>query len=254
MASTEQWGAFLHQCLAHRIDVADFKNLSRLLFKRNPIAQGALIDVVLETRLAAGIKWDPLLPLYIDGLCKMSKLQISTVLAALLKHSSIHEKPGTDAAAAKQKQKCYTLMTDIRVIQDAMLAVSTGHAPKSLSETAGTFLAIADWIHAVVSWHHGQMNASQQAEGLMSSPDAVSLFESLGILLAAVSGTEKGLQVLSSDSNEGKLVARLPNSSGRLTRRRVEGEIGTRAFGVSAPLCGLVAAAEEQARCAAEGV
>ncbi|KAG2420630.1 hypothetical protein HFD88_000243 [Aspergillus terreus] len=203
MASTEQWGEFLHQCLAHRIDVADFKNLSRLLFKRNPIAPGALIDVVLETRLAAGIKWDPLLPLYIDGLCKMGKLQISTVLAALLKHSSIHEKPDADAAPAKQKQKCYTLMTDIRVIQDAMLAVSTGHAPKSLSETAGTFLAIADWIHAVVSWHHGQMNASQQAEGLMSSPDAVSLFESLGILLAAVSGTEKGLRVLSSDSNEG---------------------------------------------------
>lgn len=206
MASSEQWRAFLHQCLVHRIDVTEFKNLSRLLLKRNPIAPSALIDVVLETRLAAGIKWDPLLPLYIDGLCKMGKVQISAVLAALLKHSSIHDKPRSadgDAAQTKLKQKCYTLMTDIRVIQDAMLAVSTGHAPKSLSETTGTFFAIVDWIHAVISWHHDRMNASQQADGLMNSPDAVSLFESLGILLAALSGTEKGLQVLSSDSNEG---------------------------------------------------
>jgi mediator of RNA polymerase II transcription subunit 5 len=33
----------------------------------------------------------------------------------------------------------------------------------------------------------------------MGDPDAVSLFESLGILLAALSGTGKGLEVLSSD-------------------------------------------------------
>ena len=33
--------------------------------------------------------------------------------------------------------------------------------------------------------------------------DAVSLFESLGILLAALSGTAKGLEVLSADSHEG---------------------------------------------------
>ncbi|KAL4889650.1 mediator of RNA polymerase II transcription subunit 5 [Aspergillus ambiguus] len=205
MTSHGQWRTFLHQCLVHRIDVAEFKNLSRLLFKRNPIAPSALIDALLETRLATGVKWDPLLPLYIDGLCKMGKVQISTILVSLLKHSSIHDKPRSPAADSpqgKKKHNCYTLMTDIRVIQDAMLAVSTGHAPKALSETTGTFSAIVDWIHAVVAWHNSQMSASQQADGLMSSPDAVSLFESLGILLAAVSGTEKGLQVLSSDSNE----------------------------------------------------
>ncbi|THC92315.1 hypothetical protein EYZ11_008209 [Aspergillus tanneri] len=93
-------------------------------------------------------------------------------------------------------------MTDIRVIQDAMLSVSTGHAPKSLTESLGIFSAIVDWIQAVVSWHHNHVDTNQQTGGLISSPDAVSLFESLGILFAALSGTSKGLDVLSSESHE----------------------------------------------------
>ncbi|KAF9888234.1 mediator complex subunit [Aspergillus nanangensis] len=205
MTSSEQWRTFLHQCLMHRIDAAEFKNLSKLLFKRHPIAPTALLDVLLETRLAAGVKWDPLLPLYIDSLCKLEKAPISTVLISLLKHSSIHDRPQSpesDTRPGKKKSKCYTLMTDIRVIQDAMLAVSTGHAPKFLSEAIGTFSAIVDWIQAVVSWHSNHLSPDQQTGGLMGSPDAVSLFESLGILLAALSGTGRGLEVLSSPSHE----------------------------------------------------
>ena len=94
-------------------------------------------------------------------------------------------------------------MTDIRVIQDAMLSVSTGSTPKSLAEAVGIFSAIIDWIQAVVAWHNNHIDPSQQTGGLMSSPDAVSLFESLGILLTALSGTGKGIEVLSSDSHEG---------------------------------------------------
>ncbi|KAB8075576.1 mediator of RNA polymerase II transcription subunit 5 [Aspergillus leporis] len=205
MTSSEQWGTFLHQCLMRRIDAAEFRNLSRLLFRRSPIAEGALLDVLLEIRLATGIKWDPLIPLYIDCLCKMNKVQTSTVLTSLLKHSSIHDKPqspGSEAVQSKTNSKCYTLMTDIRVIQDAMLSVSAGSAPKTLAEAAGIFSAIVDWFQAVVAWHNNHIDPSQQTGGLMSSPDAVTLFESLGILLAALSGTGKGIEVLSSDSHE----------------------------------------------------
>ncbi|KAE8321680.1 mediator of RNA polymerase II transcription subunit 5 [Aspergillus sergii] len=205
MTSSEQWRAFLHQCLMRRIDAAEFKNLSKILSRRCPIAEGTLLDVLLEIRLATGIKWDPLLPLYIDCLCKMGKVQTSTVLTSLLKYSSIHDKPqcpGSETAQSKKALKCYTLMTDIRVIQDAMLSVSTGSTPKSLAEAVGIFSAIIDWIQAVVAWHNNHIDPSQQTGGLMSSPDAVSLFESLGILLTALSGTGKGIDVLSSDSHE----------------------------------------------------
>ncbi|PWY86256.1 mediator of RNA polymerase II transcription subunit 5 [Aspergillus heteromorphus CBS 117.55] len=205
MTSSEQWGIFLRRCLLHRIDAAEFKSLTRLLLQRCPIAEAPLLDVLLETRLATGIKWDPLLPLYIDCLCKMGLVQTSTVLNCLLKYSSIHDKPqppGQEAVQIKQRQKCYTLMTDIRVVQDAMLSVSTGTTPKTFSEAICIFNAIVDWIQAVVAWHNGHMDASHQTGGLMGSPDAVSLFESLGILLAALSGTGKGLEVLSAVSHE----------------------------------------------------
>ncbi|KAE8348360.1 mediator of RNA polymerase II transcription subunit 5 [Aspergillus coremiiformis] len=204
MTSSEQWGTFLHQCLMHRIDATDFKNLSKLLYRRYPIAEGTLLGVLLEIRLATGIKWDPLLPLYIDCLCKMGKVQTSTVLTSLLKYSSIHDKPqssGSEQGQIGKTPKCYTLMTDIRVIQDAILSVSTGSTPKTLAEAVRIFSATVDWIQAVVAWHTNHIDPSQQAGGLMSSPDAVSLFESLGILLTALSETGKGIEVLSSDSH-----------------------------------------------------
>ncbi|KAE8145501.1 mediator of RNA polymerase II transcription subunit 5 [Aspergillus avenaceus] len=206
MITSEQWGTFLHQCLMRRIDAAEFKDLSKLLSQRYPIMENALLDVLLEIRLATGIKWDPLIPLYIDCLCKTGKVQISVVLTSLLKHSSIHDKPqspSSEAAQSKKSPNCYTLMTDIRVIQDAMLSVSTGSTPKTFREAVSIFSALVDWIQAVVSWHNRHMGSTQQAGGLMGSPDAVSLFESLGILLTVLSGsTGKGVEVLSSDSHE----------------------------------------------------
>nr|A1CGW7.2 RecName: Full=Mediator of RNA polymerase II transcription subunit 5; AltName: Full=Mediator complex subunit 5 [Aspergillus clavatus NRRL 1] len=202
MTAPGQWGTFLHQCLMHRIDATEFKSLLKLMFQKCPITETALLDALLQTRLKSRIKWDPLLPLYIDCLCRMGRVRTSTVLTSLLKYSSIHEDSQPLVPAAKEGSKGYTLMTDIRVIQDAMLSVSTGGTPKTIAEAIAIFFSIIDWIHAVVAWHHSHLDHSQHPGGLMSSPDVVSVFESLGILLAALSGTGKGLEVLSADSHE----------------------------------------------------
>ncbi|EAL90128.2 putative RNA polymerase II mediator complex subunit Nut1 [Aspergillus fumigatus Af293] len=203
MTSPVQWGTFFHQCLLHRIDANEFRNLSKLLLQKCPIAETALLDALLQTRSESRIKWDPLLPLYIDCLCRTGRVRTSTVLTSLLKYSSIHDKPQLSTSEGKDGSKCYTLMTDIRVIQDTMLSVSTGSTPKTNAEAVAIFFAIIDWIHAVASWHNSHFDPGQHSSGIMSSPDVVSLFESLGILLAALSGTGKGLEVLSADSHEG---------------------------------------------------
>lgn len=202
MTSPVQWGTFFHQCLLHRIDANEFRNLSKLLLQKCPIAETALLDALLQTRSESRIKWDPLLPLYIDCLCRTGRVRTSTVLTSLLKYSSIHDKPQLSTSEGKDGSKCYTLMTDIRVIQDTMLSVSTGSTPKTNAEAVAIFFAIIDWIHAVASWHNSHFDPGQHSSGIMSSPDVVSLFESLGILLAALSGTGKGLEVLSADSHE----------------------------------------------------
>ncbi|OJJ03737.1 hypothetical protein ASPVEDRAFT_43233 [Aspergillus versicolor CBS 583.65] len=216
-----QWKTFFHRCLLHHIDAAEFRELSKLLFQRYPINDAPLMDALLATRaVASAVKWDPLLPLYIDSLCKMGYVKISTVLTCLLKCSSVRDKSvsGAEAASdgdadatsasAKQKEdsaskeKCYTLMTDNRVVQDVMLAISTGATAKMpLLEVIHAFSAVADWVLAIVGWHNGLLGAGQPV-GMMGTPDGVLLFESVGILFAALAGTAKGLEVLSADSHE----------------------------------------------------
>lgn len=228
----EQWRKLLHQCLIHRIDANEFRDLAKLLFRRCPLPESTLLDVVLEEArtVTNNVQWDPLLPLYVDALGKLGKVKISTVLQVLLRHSSVVEsssgtssKPQTPTAAAaaaelpeKEKErekekgkektrkgkKVCTFMTDIRIIQDAVMAISAGNAPKTTGEAVQIFTAIAEWIMAVVAWHNNNMDEDRQGGGLMNSPDAVSLFESLGILLAALSGTEKALEALSAENSE----------------------------------------------------
>lgn len=183
----EQWRTFLHRCLTNRIDIDEFTDLSGLLLARSPVKERELLDLLLQTRADSSITWDPLLPLYVDGLCRVGRVKSSSALAGLLRHSSI------------QGDRPSTLMTDIKVVQDVMMFISTGSIPKTVTEAADIYSATVDWIVAVVAW-----NQRDGSPGLMGSPDAVSLFESLGILLAALSGTNKGLEVLSSDFNQGR--------------------------------------------------
>lgn len=191
MAPSDQWRLFLHRCLAHRIEVDEFKDLSKLLLARSPLKEEQLLDLLLDVRASFNTPWDPLLPVYIDGWCKNRQVKSSSALKCLLKHSSIR---GSDGP----KSRASSLMTDVKVIQDVMLAVSAGFIPQLVSEAAELYAAAVEWIEAVVAWHQGS-----ETGGLMNSPDAVSLFESLGILLAALSGTAKGVQVLSSEKHQG---------------------------------------------------
>lgn len=170
--------------------------MTKLMLARSPVKENELLDLLLEARASSAIAWDPLLPVYVDSLCKIGRVKSASALVALLSHSSIR--------GLSTKRKASTLMTDIKVIQDVMMAVSTGSIPRSVAEAADLYAATVEWIVAVVAWHHDSLNG-QQVGGLMSSPDAVSLFESLGILLAALSGTTKGLEMLSSDNRQGVL-------------------------------------------------
>ncbi|KAJ5570869.1 hypothetical protein N7535_004529 [Penicillium sp. DV-2018c] len=212
-ANPEQWRIFLHQCLANRIDIDEFTKLSGLMFARAPLGENELLDLLLEARASSSVAWDPLVPLYVDGLCKVGKVKTSSALAGLLRHSSISKVGGAGdeqggSPAKLKKDKPSTLMTDIKVIQDVMMFISTGSIPKNIVEAADIYSATVDWILAVVAWHNRSQEAAQETGGLLGSPDAVSLFESLGILLAALSGTSKGLEVLSGDFDQA-LKARL---------------------------------------------
>ncbi|KAJ5095275.1 hypothetical protein N7532_007566 [Penicillium argentinense] len=190
-APSDQWRTFLHRCLANRVDVDEFKEFTRLMLKDFPVKGEELLDLLLEARATSNIAWDPLLPVYVDCLFRTELVKSSAALTSLLKNSSVR-------GNAAPKRKTSTLMTDIKVIQDVMMAASTGVLPKTTAEAVELFAVTVEWIEAVVSWHHEDLDISQQESGLMNNPDAMSVFESVGILLAALFGTTKGLDALSS--------------------------------------------------------
>lgn len=210
-SSDAQWAKFLRRCFAHRVEPNEFAQLSKLLNSRSPITEGNLIDLLLQSSARTTTKYDPLLPLYIDCLCRVGRLNASTALASLLKHSSIRAKSRSPSATEGQSQPAHcTWMTDVRVIQDLTLSTSTGVLPKTAIEALSIFEAIVDWINGLMSWHNDNLDEEQQTGGLMSSPDAIPLFESLGVLLAALSSSAKGLEILSAAGNDGTFTN--PNS------------------------------------------
>jgi mediator of RNA polymerase II transcription subunit 5 len=204
--SAEQWKKLLQHCFTHRTDVNDFRDLAKFLFRRCPLPEQALLDVIFDCRAATNVQWDPLVPLYIHALFELGMVKISEVLDSLLKHSSVVEsQQGKAITPDKRPRKPSTFMSDTRILQDTCLIISSGNLPRSVGEAILIFTSTAEWISAVATLHTASVNEDQQAGGLVSSPDTISLFETLGILIATVSGTEKGLEALSSEKPEGNL-------------------------------------------------
>jgi mediator of RNA polymerase II transcription subunit 5 len=204
--SAEQWKKLLQHCFTHRRDVNDFRDLAKFLFRRCPLPEQALLDVVFDCRAATNVQWDPLVPLYIHALFELGMVKIPGVLDSLLKHSSVIE--NQQGKAVRRRRKPSTFMSDTRILQDTCLIISSGSLPRSVGEAILIFTSTAEWISAVATLHTTGVSDDQQAGGPVSSPDTISLFETLGILLATVSGTEKGLEALSSEKPEGNLLKR----------------------------------------------
>jgi mediator of RNA polymerase II transcription subunit 5 len=209
-SSTRQWRRFLDRCLSRRIDVNEFRDLAKLMINRYSLSERKVIDIVLESRSVTNVSWDPLIPLYVDALHLLGKAKIPDILTSLLAHSTISEDrrrgPGSeDASIKKRKMKSGvdTFMTDFRIIQNIAIAVTSGYPPKTTADALNTFVAVSNWISALVSWNSGSEGENNQSGWLMSSPDALAAFESLGILLAALAGTEKALNALSLPGAEG---------------------------------------------------
>lgn len=203
-APIEQWRKLLRECLARRIDVAEFCKLVKLLAKRAPLPEASLVDVILESRTVTNGRYDPLIPLYIDALTKIGKTKIAPVLNGLRRHSSVGDyAQSADENMEKGTAKLSTLMTDTRIVQDAIVPLSTPGLSLSSREVTSIFTEASEWILALVRAHTSSLAEDQQSGGLLNLPDALALFESLGIMLIALSATEKGLDALSSDLSQG---------------------------------------------------
>lgn len=191
----------LHECVARRIEVDVFRKLVKILSRRAPLQQASLVDLLLDSRsiTANTFPYDPLIPRYATALRKLGLIRTTSLLNGLRKRSSL----GNQSTGAEKSQKAPMLMTDTRVVQDLIAPLSSSSLCLNISDTQNTFAITAEWILDVARWHASNINDEHQMGGLMSSPDALALFESLGILLVALSATAKAHDALTSESTSG---------------------------------------------------
>lgn len=204
MKPIQQWRKLLHECAARRIEVDVFRKLVKILSRRAPLQEAALVDVLLDSRsITADIfPYDPLMPRYATALRKLGLIRTTSLLDGLRKRSFLGNQ-STGGAEQSQKSNPSMLMTDTRIVQDLIAPLSSSTLSLNTHDIQSTFAITAEWILDVARWHASDINDEHQMGGLMSSPDALALFESLGILLVALSATAKGHDALASESTSG---------------------------------------------------
>lgn len=204
MKPIQQWRKLLHECAARRIEVDGFRKLVKILSRRAPLQEAALVDVLLDSRsITADIfPYDPLMPRYATALRKLGLIRTTSLLDGLRKRSFLGNQ-STGGTEQSQKSNPSMLMTDTRIVQDLIAPLSSSTLSLNTHDIQSTFAITAEWILDVARWHASDINDEHQMGGLMSSPDALALFESLGILLVALSATAKGHDALASESTSG---------------------------------------------------
>lgn len=205
MKPIQQWRKLLQECVARRVEGDLFRKLVKILSRRAPLQQAALVDVLLESRsITADIfPYDPLIPRYATALRKLGLIRTASLLDGLRKRSSLGNQSTEGAEQGQKTAKASMLMTDIRIVQDLIAPLSSSSLSLSTNDIQSIFAITAEWILDVARWHASDINDEHQIGGLMSSPDALALFESLGILLVALSATAKGHDALASESTSG---------------------------------------------------
>ncbi|EER43520.1 RNA polymerase II mediator complex subunit Nut1 [Histoplasma capsulatum H143] len=196
-SSSGQWKTFLRRCLSERSDAAEFGRFATVMLNRHSIPGRRLIDIILAARVVTNVPWDPLIPLYVDTLHRLGSIKLEDILESLLAHSTVSQKQASVQNGSATKTPLSTLMTDYCVIHNATIAATSGHAPKTITEAGNTFSALAQWILSLLSSNSSREPEGDPASSLTSSPDALAVFESLGILFAALVSTERSANALS---------------------------------------------------------
>lgn len=221
MKPIEQWKLVLREGVSRRIPVDVFCKLAKILSGRAPVPQTILVEALLDSSsITAGVfSYDPLIPQYVTALRSLGLIRIPALLDGLQSRSFTTTHPAAVAAqeeeeeeGASVEQKPSTaidqprLMMSIRIVQDLIASFTSSALSLTAHDTRNIFAASATWILEMVALHPNDIHDGHQTEGFLDSSDALALFESLGILLVALSATTIGHNVLASDSTPGELI------------------------------------------------
>lgn len=205
-ASIKGWRVFLDNCLKRRLRAKDFEQFATELSKRNPLKGRKLAELVLSpaTRSTAACV-DPLLPVYLDRLLALDKVDVGDILEVAYKHSKdCVQKAAEDATRDGRQASEARNPSELEEIIFHRLAKAfqTGERPRTVPEVQRSWTVLAAWMPAMATAHTGDSvlramaGATQESDHVQQEQAQLLVREAFGMLLLAMLENQKAVGVV----------------------------------------------------------
>ncbi|KAI5289519.1 mediator complex subunit, partial [Ascosphaera acerosa] len=217
------WRRLLRTWLIERTEIDEFARLAQLALARYRVSSTTLVELLLDLRQSIGVSWDPLVPGYLDCLYRLRKVALQDILRCLLRRSTLlhsQRPPGDDNGRRCKRRRAgadgQTFMSDYRIIQSSLIAVTSGYPPLTKADATEAIMAVALWMEVAAACMGNALSDDGQGEGsksLLGMSSGVSLVEALGVFAAGLLATQPTIDaVISLRPDMKKSLSRALNS------------------------------------------
>jgi mediator of RNA polymerase II transcription subunit 5 len=190
-AALDQWRRFLSLAIAKRLDPDNFEAYVPLLLSKHPLPPTLVADLLLRPSTSNKDSLDPRVPQYLQVLLSLRCVNITSILVALYRYSTLHAQSQMDipdANAANNRLRWRNSYSSEEVIFYRLTkAVAHGSGIKTEKEALETAKVMAKWMAlfsaASASFGADVMGAlhSSQAKDEMESARAALVMLLLGV-------------------------------------------------------------------------
>lgn len=201
--SSNQWPRFVHQCVSHRIHGAKFQALAGVLQQDSPATGSQIVKAVLSSRQISCTPSDPLISRYIDALFAIGLVHVPDIISSLLQiwRTNAYKESSQDEGLSHARI-LDTIESDGRIVEEVLIAITTGKARLTAGEAAQSLSIVCDWLLIIVAWATSSAGTEEAHD--TRPPVVAAFFENVGFLFATVVQQERGIAAITSLTSKGE--------------------------------------------------
>ncbi|KAI9733516.1 MAG: mediator complex subunit [Claussenomyces sp. TS43310] len=196
----EAWSRFLAHGLKTRLEPSQFGKYAALLNQREPLSAGQIADILIRPSNGT-VALDPQIPRYIHALLLLDQIDLSSILRALLRYSSLRP---IDTSSQTESGKRDTVRWnksfahEEAIMYGSTKVISSGARPNTEPEALRLITSLVEWMKVLsVPGVADHLLQSQGFENDGQNPETIAVRIAFGTLLVASSENSKILAALS---------------------------------------------------------
>lgn len=201
----KEWTVLLDRCLENRIHADVFAALVTQLHVKSPLPGRKLATLLFKPRAPGLISIDPRIPVYLEQLLALKKVDVSDVLSATFQYSKDRlPKAGDDDSQQHAQWNNPPELEEI-VFHRLHKVFQSEERPLNGTEGIRTLLVVTRWMQAMVTSHTSDTMIQAMA-GIQTQPQQhlINVREGLGMLVVGIIENQKMLQILENPKGKGK--------------------------------------------------